>query len=1194
MNEAEVDDNTTGVSVATGVVFTAVDEPAGIVLSTPVSITEGSENGKTILVTLSEDIFAGSLSIGAWTVTNLPAGVTAGSITRTDNTHATITLSGNRTVDFDNNITNVTVQLAGSQLTQHASPVSANTGVIINAVPDNESLSMSNDAIITEGSESGKTITVTLTGGTFTATLSPANWGISGQPSGVTIGSIQRLTATTARITLSGNRTVDYDSDITNMTLSVNELEIDEYTGANLTVNTGVTFTSVLETLSLGISSSPITEGTENGSQVTVTLSGGTFVSSLDLANWTVNGLPYGVSKGSISRLNSTQALITLAGNRSADYDVNITGVTVTCMASEIVAYGGGDLTSATGITFFANVEQLSISHAGLTEMNLHNAVIQLLLTGDSFKDNVLATGNFSLNNAPQGSSIASVTYTDPTHASLKIAYDSANYDFDNNVSNFRITILDAELNGIGYLTSNALTITATVEPVFANISSADGLTESNLDGNTISLQLINETFIDNSLSTSNFILLNAPAGLSIGSVQSLSNSTASISLIYDGTDFDNDFANVRVQISASELQGNVQITSNAVGITAVVEIPSLTVDAGAAILNESTLDNAVINLNLVNETFANGVLNPLNFQLIGAPTGVSAASVTWITDHTASLQIAFDGTDFDETVMAVQVRIDGSELAGGNELFSSNSFRIDPVVEPPVLTISAIGLLDESLLDGGQILIDLLNVQFVSPDISSALFTMENSPLGVTIDTIYFQSPEQAILQFAYNQTDFDQDVLIRLNISPNAFASYDGSNLISNELLIPAIVENNNAVLSASADLDESMLNGAQLSLTLVNDTFITDPDPNTLVLMGTAFGAKITSVQVISSTEALITLGFTGDIDSDIPGFGITIPGNILKGNRSISSNLLPVTAIVEITNATIFHPGLTEGNLQAAEVSLELTNVLFADFLLPAASFTLQNAPAGCSVDSVIYLDGTHATIVLAFDGTNFSENISNFHIQIDGVEFTDGLTKLTNDLTIEAVGDPMLTISHPGLTELNLDGAELTLSLTNAQFTSESLPAALFELLNGPTGISIDSVIVLGPQDVKLILAFDHTDFNINYPNFMVSVDPSAVTGITEALGSNTLLITFVTGLPSSDLTDLRIYAYGKTIFISCNKPEELDHVIVYNVAGQAIITRSLRQKNINSIEMIGPDNSYIVRVFSKQGVYTQKVTLIQE
>jgi surface protein len=98
-----------------------------------------------------------------------------------------------------------------------------------------------------------------------------------------------------------------------------------------------------------------VNESNENGSEITFSVSGDTFVqANITTANITATGLPAGVTIGSVSYTNTTQFKVTLSGNRTTDYDSDITNATFTVKGA---AYTGriGDAIIDTGVTFEAN-----------------------------------------------------------------------------------------------------------------------------------------------------------------------------------------------------------------------------------------------------------------------------------------------------------------------------------------------------------------------------------------------------------------------------------------------------------------------------------------------------------------------------------------------------------------------------------------------------------------------------------------------------------------------------------------------------------------------------------------------------------------------------------------------------------------------------------------------------------------------
>jgi regulation of enolase protein 1 (concanavalin A-like superfamily) len=176
------------------------------VLSLSGSADEGAENGASISVSLANAQFVASLTQGAWTVTGLPGGVTMGAVTRTGATTATISLSGNRTADYDANI-NPTVTVATSQLTGTSVPqtVSASIGFSLVALNDTARLFVQDDGQILVNAENGEVLTLSLEGATFASSFTGAHVSISNLPNGTSVGTLTRTSATAATVQLSGN-----------------------------------------------------------------------------------------------------------------------------------------------------------------------------------------------------------------------------------------------------------------------------------------------------------------------------------------------------------------------------------------------------------------------------------------------------------------------------------------------------------------------------------------------------------------------------------------------------------------------------------------------------------------------------------------------------------------------------------------------------------------------------------------------------------------------------------------------------------------------------------------------------------------------------------------------------------------------------------------------------------------------------
>jgi hypothetical protein len=206
-------------------------------------------------------------------------------------------------------------------------------------------------------------------------------------------------------------------------------------------------------------SSGTIIEGEEDGKQILVTLHNDQSVATLNAANWTLLNAPAGVTRGSVTRTGNTTATVTLSGNRTADYDEDITNVGIRITHHELVTLSSDHVEATLGVTFVAKVETATISHSGLTRDNLNGAQISLVLGDETFNTTTPSSSQFILNNAPAGTTIQQINYTNNTTVMVVLAYDNTPFSVD--ITDFSITVEPTVLTGVGSVTSNTLPISA-------------------------------------------------------------------------------------------------------------------------------------------------------------------------------------------------------------------------------------------------------------------------------------------------------------------------------------------------------------------------------------------------------------------------------------------------------------------------------------------------------------------------------------------------------------------------------------------------------------------------------------------------------------------------------------------------------------------------------------------------------------
>ncbi|MEE8519911.1 MAG: Ig-like domain-containing protein, partial [Gemmatimonadota bacterium] len=139
---------------------------------------------------------------------------------------------------------------------------------------------------------------------------------------------------------------------------------------------------------------------------------------------------------------------------------------------------------------------------------------------------------------------------------------------------------LEMELKNDGTVTATddkTITILGVSAAIFA--TSPASLTEGNLAGATLTVDLTDGTYVATPL-TSHFTLIGAPTGTTISGVTRDSGTRATLTLAFDGTDFDAD-ASLSVTVLQTALAtGTGPATTGSVPVTAVLELTAATISS--------------------------------------------------------------------------------------------------------------------------------------------------------------------------------------------------------------------------------------------------------------------------------------------------------------------------------------------------------------------------------------------------------------------------------------------------------------------------------------------------------------------------------------------------------------------------------------------------------------------------------------
>ena len=1111
------------ISINTGVVFTATDEQAEILLQAE-TITEENEDENIITVNLSEDTFASSITSSNCIVHNLPQGVSVGNYSRVNNTKLELTLSGNRTVDYDSNIDSIYVEITSSGLQQHNYNIESDS-ITITANDDPENLSLETKTI-EEGNENGQTITVSLDGGTFTNSLTLSNWIITNAPTGVTFGSVSRINADTVIITLSGNATQDYDSDI-DLSFTVDAQEFDDYSGSPVSISSGVIFEAVIEPVSMIIANNNgfvITEGSEDGAEILVTIQNDEFISTLDISEWSVSYLPFGVLLDTVSRQSNTEAVIKLKGNSIYDFDSNIDTVKVSINGSQFVNQHV-NLSANSGVTITAvnDEEVLTFEVTSITERNENNSEIIVNLSGGTF-NSVLNSSDWTISNQPSGVTLGNVIRNTDTQATLVLSGNS-DTDFDTDLTSFSVTVNANQVNDHpdidGTLTASGnVTFVAVIEQVTFDIPGAP-LTEDNVSESVINLTLTGDEFVDYSLEVDNFILNNAPQGLTIGSIEYIDSDKAKIILSYDRTDFDVDYDNMSITVKAVEIQSGTDLTTSTFSVKAIVELPYIMLSDNG--ITEGNEDLGYITVSLYEDEF-NSSLNLSNWTITNLPEGISVKELNRI--DSATVNIILQGNrsqDYDEDIVNTSVEISANELITGLSDVSASSGVIFIAFNDDESIYFDSKEINEGEENGKVITVNLSGGTFIE-SVNKANWSTSNMPVGVSLDTVIRIDSVTANIILKGNRTqDFDNDITnFEVSVSSDDINDITSGNVsVNTGIEFKAKIE---SLISSVSSIDEADLNGQTIILSLINEIFTDNSlDLNNFTIENVNLqGLTIQSVNYINDTAASVIISFDNhDFDNDYV-FNIKIKGDELSSSSDLYTENIGIYTNddEEILTVATDADGIFENEESGEVISVNISGGTFVT-QLDTNSWVVSGLPEG--VDYSIRYNNLHRVDIVLISNTtsDYDINIDNFSLQVpasDVDDYSGDNFNLIGNVEFFAYDEKLNLSSSQSLSENNLSQTTISLNLTDEKFADADLDVNNFVIHNSPTGLELATVTYVNETKADITFNFDNTDFDNDITDFYVTISADELRGLND-LNSDSLTIAAIVENENITLSD---------------------------------------------------------------------------
>jgi VCBS repeat-containing protein len=304
-----------------------------------------------------------------------------------------------------------------------------------------------------------------------------------------------------------------------------------------------------------------------------------------------------------------------------------------------------------------------------------------------------------------------------------------------------------------------------------ATFAADPDLAESNLNGSVLTVTLDGITFKDNSLAPANFILNNAPAGLTVQGTAYLNNTQCRITLAFSGV-LDADVANLGLTIRGVELETNADLTaSNTLSIVNDQTPPRLQTNAGLTLNADS--EAVLITQAMLRAVDSEEAAASLLYTLETAPAkGTLARS-----GQPLGAGSAFTQADIDQSL--ISYRPAGN--SGGTDSFSftvsdgtnggsiSGSFAITINL---FAIIAADQTLTETTLDGRSFTVALTGARFSDDGLTAGNFTLINAPAGLTVSGVTGVDPTHCRIALAFNGS-FDSGVSLGLTVKAAALSS-------------------------------------------------------------------------------------------------------------------------------------------------------------------------------------------------------------------------------------------------------------------------------------------------------------------------------------------------------------------------------------------------------------------------------------
>ena len=955
---------------------------ATISSTNPVSLTESNIDGATVTVTLSNTTYTNeNHGTEDFELSSKPAGVRIKShgVSRSSDTVAVLTLVYDDTADFDADA-KLGVKVLDSGHTKTGDLTTGTIAVTATvepaaAKPTGLSARNGNGQVFLSWTNPGD---AAITGYEYQSRNSGGSW--SDSPWVAMTGS----GAGTVKYTVGGlTNGQGYDFRIRAL-----RTKADPSAASDAVSETPTAATALIT----ATNPSRLTEANIDGATVTVTLAGATYVASgLDKNDFELSSGPAGVTISGARRTSNTSAVLTLAYGDTDDFD---TDAKIRVRALDSGHTDAADLTTG-GETVTAVVEEKPVAPMGLVATGWDMQVVLkwtnpgiATITGWEYKYRPSGTSYSLWTAVAGGAGVATVTVTGLTNGSA--------YDFQ-----VRAVAARAPDGGAG-AASGTVTATPAAGAVSATITSTDPsfLTETDLDGAEVTVELAGTTYVASGLDKNDFELSSGPAGVTISGASRSSDTAAVLTLAYDDTDPDYDFdtsAKLGVKVLAAGHAGSGDITTGKIDVRALVEpAPGAPADLAAAAGNlRATLSwTDPGNANITSWEYRKKLSDAGRWGPWMAMAGSGADTTSYVVRGLSN------GREYNFQIRAVDAKApDGTASATASATpaeaaspstttwknpDATNNWQAQANAWDVVTTSLAASATSQTVTFTFNYPADTSQVRrydvLACPWSTATVSDTENRPTGC-VDVVDGSTLVTGTTRFSGNLTPtramIDNGGVVfvmryelvtmqgssRITVSQNVYAEW-------------VLIRGSASITGTNpAELTEGSLNGATVTVDLSGLDFNSGVAAGDFELTGVPSGATVSITGAArDSTEAdvaVLTLSYTGDYDEAFS-LGVKAKASGHTGSSDLETGTVRVAATVEAAASITAQSAdpLTEENIGGATVTVELVATTYVASGLDKDDFELASKPAGVTISSVSRTSNTVAVVTLSYDGSEF--------------------------------------------------------------------------------------------------------------------------------------------------------------------------------------------------------------------------------